>query len=64
MLSPDQARQFHQQGFLALENVFSMQQITGLKQAALEIVDDFDIDQHRTVFQTNDRDAGLDQAKV
>jgi phytanoyl-CoA hydroxylase len=60
MLSPDQVRQFHQQGFLALENVFSTQQIAGLKQSALEIVNDFDIDQHRTVFQTNDRDAGRD----
>jgi phytanoyl-CoA hydroxylase len=60
MLSPAQVGHFHQQGFLALENVFTAQQIAGLRQSALEIVDAFDIDRHRTVFRTNDRDAGRD----
>ena len=60
MLNPDQVSAFHEQGFLLLEAFFSAQEISALRQAALEIVADFDIDRHRTVFQTNDRDAGRD----
>jgi phytanoyl-CoA hydroxylase len=60
MLSADQVTQYHQQGFLALENVFSNRQLARLKKAALDIVEDFDIEQHRTVFSTADRDAGRD----
>ena len=60
MLSPEQVGQFSRQGFLALENVFSTRQLAGLRRAALEIVDEFDIEQHRTVFSTRDRDANRD----
>ena len=60
LLSNDQQNQFQQQGFLVLENVIPKQQISALKAAALQIVDDFDIGRQRTVFSTRDRDAGRD----
>jgi phytanoyl-CoA hydroxylase len=60
MLNPDQVTQFQQQGFLVLENAFSAQELACVSQAAMEIVADFDIDRHRTVFTTTDRDAGRD----
>jgi phytanoyl-CoA hydroxylase len=60
MLKPDQTKAIHEQGFLLLEALFSKQEICTLRNAALEIVDDFDIGRHRTVFQTSDRDAGRD----
>jgi len=60
LLSEKQQTQYHEQGFLVLENVISGASIRQLKAAALRIVDHFDIDQHRTVFSTRDRDAGRD----
>ncbi len=60
MLKPEQITQYHEQGYLLLENAFSKQEIASVKQAALDIVSGFDIDQHRTVFKTSDRDAGRD----
>ena len=60
MLRPEKIKQFHEQGFLVIENAFSAQEIASLKNAALEIVADFDANAHRTVFTTSDRDAGRD----
>lgn len=60
MLSRQQVNEFDEQGFLVLEGLFSGRQISALKGAALDIVDGFDIDRHRTVFRTDDRDAGRD----
>jgi phytanoyl-CoA hydroxylase len=60
MLSADQARQFHDQGFLVLENIIPIKNINRLKAAALQIVDSFDIENHRSVFSTSDRDKGRD----
>jgi phytanoyl-CoA hydroxylase len=60
MLTPDQITQFHQQGFLVLENAVAHRDIASIKAAAMNIVSDFDIDRHRTVFTTADRDAGRD----
>ena len=60
MLTEQQVASYHEQGFLVLENVFGPAQIQSVRRAALEIVDGFDIDQHRTVFKTSDRDAGRD----
>ena len=59
-ISPEQIRQYHQQGFLLLENAFSNQEIASVKESALDIVSEFDIDKQRTVFKTTDRDAGRD----
>ena len=60
MLSVDQIQQFHDDGYLVLEKAIEQSAIENLKTAALQIVDDFDIDRHRTVFTTADRDSGRD----
>lgn len=60
MLTADQKQQFSSQGFLVLQDAVERQQLLKLKSAALKIVDDFDINQHRTIFKTSDRDAGRD----
>ncbi|MDJ0654114.1 MAG: phytanoyl-CoA dioxygenase family protein [Xanthomonadales bacterium] len=60
MLTPDQKQQFDQDGFLVLENAFAAGELEKVRKAALAIVDEFDIDRHRTVFKTTDRDAGRD----
>lgn len=61
ILSVNQTRQYQEQGFLVLESVFSAEDIKRLKEAALRIVDSFDIENHRSVFTTSDRDAGRDE---
>lgn len=43
-----------------LEKAISKDAIARLKSAALDIVDNFDIDQHRSIFSTKDRDSGRD----
>jgi phytanoyl-CoA hydroxylase len=60
MLSASQIQQYHENGYLVLEEVLSSEDIMRLKTAALKIVDDFDIHQHRSVFTTTDRDTGRD----
>lgn len=60
MLNADQIRQYLDSGYLVLENVISSEEINRLKIAALQIVDDFDINKHRSVFTTSDRDSGRD----
>lgn len=61
MLNPDQQKQYQDQGFLVLKDAISTTEIDRLKAAALQIVDEFDIDRHRTVFTTSDRDKGRDE---
>ena len=60
MLNQQQLRAFDENGFLVLEKLFSSRKISALREAAVEIVEDFDIERHRTVFRTDDRDAGRD----
>lgn len=60
-LTSQQQQQFHEQGFVVLENAIAESDIAALRSAALKIVDEFDIGQHRSVFSTNDRDAGRDE---
>jgi phytanoyl-CoA hydroxylase len=60
MLNADQKTQYQKNGFLVLEDAVGMADIERLKAAALQIVDDFDIDSHRSVFSTSDRDSGRD----
>jgi phytanoyl-CoA hydroxylase len=60
MLNQEQKNHYHNQGYLVLENVIQKTDIERLKAAALEIVDNFDIDNNRTVFKTSDRDSGRD----
>ena len=60
MLTEDQKNQYQHQGYLVLENAIPLRNIERLKAAALEIVDNFDIAKHRTVFKTSDHDSGRD----
>ena len=60
MLSTEQKNHYHNQGYLVLEPVIDKRDIEQLKKTALEIVDNFDINSHRTVFKTTDRDSGRD----
>lgn len=60
MLSSEQVQRYQGEGYLVLEAVIPDSEITALRAAARDIVDDFDIEQHRTVFTTTDRDAGRD----
>ena len=60
MLSDIQISQYHEDGYLVLEDAIEKAQIEKLKTAALQIVDDFDINSNRAVFSTSDRDSGRD----
>ncbi len=60
MLTDNQKNQYHDQGYLVLENGISQQDLARLRASATKIVDNFDIGEHRTVFKTNDHDAGRD----
>lgn len=60
MLNSHQIQQYQTDGFIVLENVISPMDIQQLKSEALQIVDAFDIDKHRSVFTTSDRDTGRD----
>jgi phytanoyl-CoA hydroxylase len=52
---------YRQNGFAVLEAVIPPAALDSIRDAASQIVDDFDIDQHRTVFSTADRDRGRDR---
>ena len=60
MLTANQTGQYIENGFLVLENVIPLDDIKSLKNAALNIVDNFDVANHRSVFSTADRDRGRD----
>jgi phytanoyl-CoA hydroxylase len=52
---------YRQNGFAVLEAGIPQAALEAIRDAASQIVDDFDIDQHRTVFSTTDRDRGRDR---
>lgn len=60
MLSEVQTRQYKEDGFVVLEEAIANAELDKLKAAALQIVDEFDINKHRAVFSTSDRDSGRD----
>ena len=60
MLNASQKQQYQDDGFIVLENAIPDPEIKGLRTEALNIVDRFDINQHRSVFSTTDRDSGRD----
>lgn len=60
MLTQAQAHELHERGFVVLPRALPLPAVATLRRAALEIVDSFDIDAHRTVFTTKDGDAGRD----
>ncbi len=61
MLTRDQAEQFHDQGFLALEAAFPREAMAQLREATSALVESFDTNRHRTVFSTTDRDSQRDE---
>ena len=60
MLNETQKRQYQADGYLVLEEAITKTRIDEIKSAALQIVDEFDINRHRAVFTTSDRDSGRD----
>ncbi|MBT8070080.1 MAG: phytanoyl-CoA dioxygenase family protein, partial [Gammaproteobacteria bacterium] len=60
MLSSRQVQQYAEQGCLVLEAAINQSEVDLLKQAALAIVENFDINNQRSVFSTGDRDRGRD----
>ena len=60
MLNASQIRQFEEQGYLVLEAAITQTEVDRIRQAALKIVADFDINSHRSVFSTGDQDRGRD----
>ena len=60
MLDREQVDQFQRDGFLVVKDAFTAASIAALREAAAEIVANFDVDRQRTVFTTTDRDAGRD----
>jgi len=56
MLTLQQKKQYQTNGYLVLNELFSEQQMDSLKQAANQIVEEFDPDSTRAVFTTKDQD--------
>jgi phytanoyl-CoA hydroxylase len=50
------SQQFEEQGYVLLEAVVPEPELDAIRGAAARIVEDFDIERHRTVFTTRDRD--------
>ncbi len=53
--------QYSEQGYAILEGVIPQTALESIRDAAARIVDEFDIDRHRTVFSTLDQDRGRDR---
>jgi phytanoyl-CoA hydroxylase len=51
---------YERDGFAVIERLFSAESIASIRQGAVDIVDDFDVNEHRSVFSTKDRDKGRD----
>jgi phytanoyl-CoA hydroxylase len=52
---------YRQQGYAVLEGAVTPESIDSIRQAASRIVENFDIDNHRTIFSTRDQDRGRDR---
>ena len=60
-MTEDIRKTFEADGYLVFEHAISAASVESLKHAAARIVDDFDIEAHRTIFSTRDRDRGRDR---
>jgi phytanoyl-CoA hydroxylase len=60
-LTPEQTRQFHQDGFLALPGFKTAAQMAALCARAEELVDAFDPASSRTIFTTNEQVRAVDR---
>ena len=56
----DLETQFNEQGFLVFEKAIDAGSLNSIREAAKRIVDDFDVNQHKSIFSTADRDRGRD----
>ena len=54
-------QQFEQDGYVVLERAISTSDLNEIRDAAARIVEDFDIERHRSIFSTRDRDRGRDR---
>jgi phytanoyl-CoA hydroxylase len=61
MLNSEQAGQFERDGFVVIEEAFSLAEIAVVRNAIDAQVKAFDPSQHRSVFSTTDRDQGRDE---
>ncbi|HLF30352.1 MAG TPA: phytanoyl-CoA dioxygenase family protein [Xanthomonadales bacterium] len=52
---------YEKNGYAVIEGAFSASSLASIRAAALHIVEEFDIDRHRSVFSTRDRDQGRDE---
>ncbi|MDZ4729151.1 MAG: phytanoyl-CoA dioxygenase family protein [Xanthomonadales bacterium] len=57
----DLQQTFERDGYAVIENAFSAEAIASVRQAAARIVDEFDIEAHRSVFSTLHRDSDRDR---
>lgn len=55
MLTPEQQARYQADGYLVLPDFKPLAQIAALRQRALQIVEAFDADAHRTIFSTQDQ---------
>jgi phytanoyl-CoA hydroxylase len=60
MLSQAQQKAYASQGYLVFDQLFSLEQMDVLRQAALQIVDDFDPQSTRSIFSTESADTNRD----
>ncbi|HEY0488738.1 MAG TPA: phytanoyl-CoA dioxygenase family protein [Telluria sp.] len=61
MLSSEQRGQFERDGFIVIPGFKSMEEIARLRERAAQIVDQFDADQSRHIFTTQNQEAATDQ---
>lgn len=55
------AARYAETGYVIIENAFSAAELGSIRNAAVAVVDAFDIDQHRSVFSTRHRDRDRDR---
>ena len=61
MLTEQQKTDYLRDGFIVLESLIDQSDLDSIRTAASDIVDEFDIDNQRTVFSTSDEDRGRDR---
>ncbi len=61
MLTPEHAQYFDQNGFVVINEAFTAADIAALRQSINETVNEFDPQQHQSIFTTGDKDRGRDE---
>ncbi|NNE57019.1 MAG: phytanoyl-CoA dioxygenase family protein [Hellea sp.] len=61
MIKNSQIRQFHNDGYLVLKDFKDQSELDDLRRAALNIVDAFDAESHKSIFTTQNQTAVLDE---